>query len=55
VVDISEFIKTENVLHVMSELEEQGVLTKDDTKKAMEMSREEWLKFMHEKVGISYD
>ena len=47
------FITTENCFEVMGQLRRLGVLTGADIRKAMSMSRSEWVTFMTEKAGIA--
>ncbi len=49
---ILKFIESSTVFAVMGQLKKLGFLTSDDIERAGEMSRDEWLRFMNEKIGI---
>jgi len=50
---VIDFIETENCFAVMGQLRRLGVLTGADIRKAISMSRSEWVTFMKEKAGIA--
>jgi len=51
--DIGAWVENANCFEVMGQLRKLGVLTRADLKKAMRLSRQEWVSFMKEKAGIA--
>ena len=52
VIDVGKWVESENCFFVMGQLRRLGVLTREDVKKAMRLSRSQWIVFMREKIGI---
>ena len=50
--DVRAWIASENCFVVMGQLRRHGLLTRDDMKKAMGLSRAEWIAMMLEKTGL---
>lgn len=53
--DVGAWIEQENCFAVMGQLRKLGVLSRTDMKKAMRLSRNEWISFMKEKIGLAPD
>jgi len=53
VVSIREWVVEANCFEVMGNLRRLGVLTCEDMKNAMRLSRSEWIDFMLEKIGLA--
>ena len=51
--DIEAWITETNCFEVMGQLRRLGVLSRDDLKKAMSLSRAEWVEMMNEKAGLT--
>jgi len=50
--DVRAWIASENSFLVMGQLRRLGLLTRDELKKAMGLSRPEWIAMMLEKTGL---
>ncbi|MFC1474805.1 hypothetical protein ACFLQK_02060 [bacterium] len=51
-VDIGKWVVETNCFEVMGQLRRLEVISREDIKRAMRLSRSEWIAFMREKIGI---
>jgi len=51
--DIGVWLESANCFEVMGLFRRMGLLTSEDLKKAMRLSRDEWIEMMREKAGLA--
>jgi hypothetical protein len=52
-IDIRDWVENANCFEVMGNLRRLGLLSRKDMKKAIRLSRREWIEFVLEKTGLA--